>query len=602
MRMYSIDSMAPIAGRRPRRRFPLTPVLLALALATCCTTQQASAHVIPMTDRQMVHFSDHVVVATVEGATSRWNERRDLIETVYTLRVDEGLKGTSPARITVSVPGGTLDGETQWTCLSTPLATGGKYLLFLGDLEQPALTPFTGGWQGIFRALPGPGGRLYAASGAAPAEPMKAGGRTVEFAELVAAVRGLIRDVEAAPLAESELRVAGKSGRSLPAKQYLPGTGRVTAAAALAASLPPTSLDSPEILPQTATDVSGDAPGQTTEAVFAGRRAATPGFEKSFYFHRASSPVVFNQLPDYFDFAPHDQYMMAYWNKYADVFRVYTSPTDTWRFGDGVFDITGFPDNSQMNQQFGRGWGVGVLAVTYSRFDSSTGPIVESDVAMNPAYDWTTDNNLATTTNSQVYSFDHVILHELGHTWGLQHPWEYQDVWWDSVMNYTSQPFMQTRLCADDVQGIRSAFPGVSLHDIALYSYTTQDVPGDNNPAYTATRPGTTSVRAGAKLGLSGPIRLENLGTDVVTNPSVEVYLAPQRSSFTGAVRIKTSKFNMKAQPLSVWHLSFAAMTVPKSVKPGTYYLAFFVRDTKDKYQNNNSTWTVYGATVTVTR
>ena len=43
-----------------------------------------------------------------------------------------------------------------------------------------------------------------------------------------------------------------------------------------------------------------------------------------------------------------------------------------------------------------------------------------------------------------------------------------------------------------------------------------------------------------------------------------------------------------------------SSLTVPKSVKAGTYYLAFFYRDSLDKYQNNNSAWSNYNVKLQV--
>src|SRR4029077_96588 len=114
----------------------------------------AHAHVTPLTERQVAAGSPHVVVAVVEEARSRWNESRTLIVTDYSLRVEDRLRGDAPERITLTIPGGTVDGETHDTCVSTPLATGARYLLFLQDLDRPSLVPITGGWQGAFRERP----------------------------------------------------------------------------------------------------------------------------------------------------------------------------------------------------------------------------------------------------------------------------------------------------------------------------------------------------------------------------------------------------------------------------------------------------------------
>lgn len=121
---------------------------LAAALTLLCATS-LSAHVIPLTPRQQVETADHVVVAVVEAASPRWSGR--LIVTDYDLRIEDSLRGETPERIRITLPGGTIGGETHGTCLAMPLETGARYLLFLGDLDRPGLSPLVGGALGEIR-------------------------------------------------------------------------------------------------------------------------------------------------------------------------------------------------------------------------------------------------------------------------------------------------------------------------------------------------------------------------------------------------------------------------------------------------------------------
>lgn len=161
-----------------RSGFASLPGLVSAALlASACLAVPASAHMVPLTDRQLAEGSSQVVVATVEGARSRWNQQRTLIFTDYTLRVEDRLRGTAPERITLSIPGGTVDGETHDVCLATPLTAGARYLLFLQDLGRSQLVPITGGWQGAFREGDGTRGKS-------------------RFSDLVASARRLLAEVE----------------------------------------------------------------------------------------------------------------------------------------------------------------------------------------------------------------------------------------------------------------------------------------------------------------------------------------------------------------------------------------------------------------------
>jgi hypothetical protein len=228
--------------------------------------------------------------------------------------------------------------------------------------------------------------------------------------------------------------------------------------------------------------------------------------------------------------------MMGYWNVYASsLFRVYQNPSGTWAWGNGVNDIAGFPPDTDMISQFGSAWGDNVLAITYSRwFDN--GPIVESDIAVNPHFSWTTDEALATEAASPAQSFRQALLHELGHSWGLQHPWETQRVWWDSVMNYSPKIFRITKLFSDDTGAVRSAYPGTAIHDGLLSAYRTDFSAVGNSATYTASEPTSTVVPAGGSFQMSQAITVENVGTDDLVNPVVEVYLTPQRISFDHSI------------------------------------------------------------------
>ncbi|GAG76591.1 unnamed protein product, partial [marine sediment metagenome] len=148
------------------------------------------------------------------------------------------------------------------------------------------------------------------------------------------------------------------------------------------------------------------------------------------YEHRAKNvPIVYNPLPDDGGLISlHDQYQMSYWNTYADIYQVMTA-TGNWAWENGRYDQAGFVNNATMIAQFGEGWGATTLAVCWSRWDY-TGFSIEADIAMNPAYSWTV-NDYSTYYNSNLFNADRTLLHEIGHSWGLQHQWTTL-----SVMNY----------------------------------------------------------------------------------------------------------------------------------------------------------------------
>lgn len=507
-------------------RRELLAALVLFTLLILLTPSALGAHVAQMSGRELAAASPNVVVAVVEGREVRWNDTRNLLMTDYTLRIEERLRGETPERLTLTMPGGTLGDITDDVCTTVHLEPGARYLLFLGDLDRPRLSPIVGARQGVFRDRAG-------------------------FGEIVAAARTLVEKTPLAP------RLAIQEDASLPAKAWKPpargGMGSVRAP-----------------------------------------------FD---YVQPAQRPIVVDPLPAGSPFSPVDQHQLAYWNVYAgDLFRIAENPSLTWAFANEVFEIAGFPTDEQMKEQFKVTWGdIGenVLGVAFVR--RRNGVVVEADAALNPARAWTLDPIVATTRGG-AYSFKEVITHEIGHMWGLKHPFERQDAWWDSVMQYKSKVFYLGTIYADDAMAVRSAFPpGVSIRDGLVSSYVTYwEGPDAELATYVPAIPRSANAKAGAGFNLNGPIKIENVGTVPLANPKIEVYLVPKRFTFQGAVLVKRVRVQGTLKPGATRQVNVGKIKIPASVPPGSYWLGYYLRDSKDRYQANNGAWSNQDVTLTV--
>lgn len=493
---------------------PLAAVLSSLSLSP------AAATVARLSGPELAAGSPHVVVAVVEDAHGRWE--KSLIVTEYSLRIEERLRGDSPDRVTVSIPGGTVGGETHETSVSFPLEVGARYLLFLGDLGRPTLTPVTGAWQGVFRE-----------------------DDPVSFSGIVDAARALVE------------------GRPVPA---------------LAAA----------------------------EGPAAGLAAPRPREEKYTLGTLAVPPVSFSvALPADSPFVPVFERQLATWNVYGgDLFRL--SPgTATWAYGNGVFDFAGFPTDAQMNAQVGRTWGAGAISFVTGRVQN--GQLVEADIALNPAQRWTLDAGEATRPGAPLL-FQDAVLGALGIAWGLRspfevpgNPFEFQEVWWDSVLNIRAQQYRLATLFADDTAAVRKAFGGVPLRDGAISSYTVART-GLFMPDYVPTGPSLSAVRPGRSFNVPRRIKIENTGTVPLSKLTVDVYLTPSRFSLQGAILVKKLRPAGTIQRGDVLNVTPGRLTVPASAPAGTYFLAFVLKDGKDVYPANNTAWSDYNVTVRVVR
>jgi hypothetical protein len=584
-------------------------LVVCLGLAAFVFPPVLAAHVELMSVTEITAAAPSIVVATVEGRRSRWNDLHTLILTDYTLHVEERLRGTLPDRITVTLPGGTLDTVSDDTCISVRLEPKARYLLFLGELHHSTLGPVIGAEQGVFREVVGAarGARAsVSATLAAPGSssvPLLFHGTPVSFKDFVVAVRSLAARIPLAP------RPVSPAALALPAKAWSPGApspagGRpLPPLAAPAASLPG--------FPALPAGLEAGAPGRVEVAEIAEAESTAPrpasGLPpgKFLYHELAPRPVVINPLVDS-PFSPWDQYQMAHWNRYGgDLFRVSASPTATWAYQNGVSDIVGFPDDATMKRQFDYDWadlGQGVLAVAFVRREE--GVVVEADLAFNPHKRWTLDDLAATSRPDSDFAFKEVVLHELGHAWGLWHPWDDEEwVTWDSVMNYKPRQYYVAALFADDTAAVRRAFPpGVPIRDGLISSYVTVRDPILVIPDYATPRPTPATVRAGGPFDLAGPIKIENVGTVALLNPAVEVYLTPARLSFDGALLVQRAKVSKKVPPGGTLQVKLKGLKVPRGAAAGTYYLAYLLRDPKDAYQGNNAAWSLDGFTLTVTR
>jgi hypothetical protein len=584
--------MSCVSGPRCRGLSVRAASLFCLALPVLVSPPVLTAHVELMSVRELAAASPGIVVATVEGRQSRWNELHTLILTDYTLRVEERLRGTAPDRLSITVPGGTLEGVSDDTCVSVRLQPGARYLLFLGDPDHSTFMPILGAEQGMFREVPGP--RTTFAAGGASLVPLTFKGRPVTFRDFVEAVRSLAARIPLAPRSSP----AAQAAPVLPAKTWSPDAPPAPIAGSLLPRAAPEAV-MPPLPVEGAQETSRIL--EVTTAV--STRPRPPATGKFLYHELAPRPVVVNPLADS-PFSPWDEYEMAYWNLYGgDLFRVSASPTPFWAYRNGVSDIAGFPDEATLKRQFGYGWsdlGEGVLAVTFTRREE--GVLVEADVAFNPQKSWTIDDLAATGGQEKIFSFKEVMLHELGHVWGLNHPWDEEEwVSWDSVMNYKSRIYYVAELFADDTAAVRSAFsPGVPIRDGLISSYVTVRNEIFVIPNYQPALPSPATVRAGGGFGLTGPIKIENVGTVPLANPQVEVYLTPARLSFDGAVLLKRIKIRGKITSGGTQQVKLSGFKVPRKTPAGIYYLAYVLRDPKDAYQGNNTAWGQDGSTVTV--
>jgi len=327
-----------------------------------------------------------------------------------------------------------------------------------------------------------------------------------------------------------------------------------------------------------------------------------PGSVKLVVRNPPVAPITFNPLLPGSPFYKEDQKQMAYWNVYArNLFRIAPNPSPTWAFGNGVFDMAGFPANEQMRQQFGREWGQGTSLTAWMIRD---GHVVEADIAFNPAFEWTLDDDAATRQGGPL-SFKDAVLSSLGAAWGflpfsLEGGISLTPVSRDSVINLKAQPFRLATLFAEDARAVRSTYPGTSLRDGVISPYST--APAPLTPFYVPVAAAVSSARAGSSFNLVNAVKVENAGSVDFANPTVDLYLVPKRFSLEGSIFLKRVRLRGTVRSGEARNLVLGQVTLPASVPAGSYYFAFVLGVPKDGYPANNRAWSNPDVKITVTR
>jgi hypothetical protein len=580
MKEHDETARAAFATRYFRGKMVMWMLNAALA-SGLCGVATAQELMLPKTLPDLVAESDWITVADLVGAQPRRNARGNLIVTDYRFRVAQTLEGMPPgSEFVVTQGGGTLAGETHAISDTADLEVGQRYLVFVRPGRGEMFAPFVGGAQGVY---------LLSNDGKA----MSLGGdrRKLDGTALIDQVRGLANLRGSAPARAPR---PGTATETYPAKSFLP----LALTQPLSATLQAAPIaESERAVPAAPQSASNGASSATLAA--ASTNDSGPGIDY-YYEHRITPPAVINNFPHDWYWWPEDEYQMSKWNQYGgDVFHVYETPTGDWAWGNDRFDLAGWPSNDDMIAQFGEGWGADTLGITYKRWFGDD-PIIEADTALNPAYCWTLDDRAGLNRDDACWGFRQTMLHELGHSWGLKHPWEFQQVWWDSVMNYSPKNERYPQLFADDTNAVRTAFAGPGIHDALISLYTTAlGTADDQGSVYTPTQLSSLSLRHGDDIAawIGNQFKIENLGTDDIVNPNVQFWLSQQRLSWDAGEAYLGAGSYISVPVFSTYTYWMPSLPIPATTATGNYWFAAYLPDA-DGNMNNNSAWADENVTV----
>ena len=560
------------------RTLALGVLLAAVAPAVLAT------EVVPLTLAETVKEAEAIVVGTVTLAESRWgDDSRRWIVTDYTVLLEDVVHRSQTSEtigmtLVLTYWGGTMGDERQGIADLEVPAIGQRVILMLRkNWSEKGFTPTVGFNDGLYRV--GGNGKVTEANGQElirsggsigrrSERGRQPGGEAVDLETFLAWLRSNIGAIKAAPPAPP------RGGTpNVPDDRVVPGAGKRPDLTGNRAEGPEKK---PEANPQTAI---GPSPNNTSDSNSLLRRPApltTDGAPRRVLAptlnytsnRQARLPIVVNNFPDSFaPWSPEDEYLMSNWNYYADVFRVYATPSNTYGWPDGIFDLAGWPSSEDLASMYGSGWGSNTVGICFYRWDGD-GWIVEADIALNPAFAFTLDDEWVY-DGTYAQGFRQVMAHELGHMHGLEHNFSYL-----SLMNYLPSYFRAFGLpYADDAEGIRAEYPGsaATVSDLAIYFYYAS---GYQSADFSVSSSGVI----GETISI-GNFNVENVGTTTIAAPTVEWYLTTQRNFsgdyyYLGSTTYPSLPRFTYFDPTTMYEV----FTVPQYIPPGAYYISAYIR------------------------
>jgi hypothetical protein len=514
-------------------------------------------------------------------------------------------KGTT---VTLSFWGGTLGRQTQGIVGAPTMEQGNSYVLMLapGWAKSVRFSPLVGFHQGFFPVVTYDGRRdvvvdhfgrpLYALGGGKIVGPEKAL-RAKTLAEPLT-LPDFVRELRVALPRLRGNRSTVAQDRAETPRAVVPGVrvrpfgsplrlapGRATGYHEPRGSHGKDLMDLPAVRARLGRAESRvAAPPLAAPTTAAPRAGATPPSEASpapdrdqskfAAFGRCRTPIVVNPLPDaQTPWSPVDQECMGLWNfSVKGLFAVLDQPHTPGQWGDGVFDIHGFLDDAQLQERFGALWAPDIVAATFYALEG--GQIIEADIALNAAVNWTLANEEVLDGGS-ANSFRWVMSRELGHMAGLAD--SAVDL---AVMSAPPAPYRAFSIpFTDDAEGVRRLYPSlvVPRRDLAIYLFQSAGGRDWKDAMFPA------ECRAGSPIRVS-QFTLSNAGTEPVDQPRVVLGFKADRRLEGDLHPAAEVTFRGTLQPFQFFSPDsvLVEFEVPRDIPPGDYYLFAALPDEKE--------------------
>ncbi|UCG48779.1 MAG: hypothetical protein JSU94_03175 [Phycisphaerales bacterium] len=306
-------------------------------------------------------------------------------------------------------------------------------------------------------------------------------------------------------------------------------------------------------------------------------------------------PIVMEQVPETWPSYNENFIGMNLYNRFVEIYKY---KDDDGSFGDNYeSEFCGFATNDQLDNVYDSSWGTAIAKIFCWIWYGDCGEIIEADILFRAGLDWRYNPAETIDVNDTVL-YRPVLLHELGHSWGLELNAcgkEYYNYNKASVMHRYYHHLVEDGegLHQVDVYALRDIYKSQrtikEITDIGVESYY-----ADSNLVNATTD--AESYRIGDSLTVQN-ITVENMSSGDVPNVRLRLYLSED-------THISTSDHLMGQWPNDYfqWPTFFVygywtgdlTTTVP-TVPSGQYYVGMIVTIggdsyAMDDYSGNNRT------------
>ena len=303
-----------------------------------------------------------------------------------------------------------------------------------------------------------------------------------------------------------------------------------------------------------------------------------------------------------------NEWSMAEFNYYLDLHR-YIATDGTWGAPNGTDELAGFTTSSTLNSVYGpgSGWGPSTLAVNWTWTVGDCTEILEADIHMNPAYTWRYTFEDAFQGSSTEYFYDPIMMHEIGHSLGLERNTCNEDYLFDrnTIMSAGSNDFVETgrglhrrdawvlRQVYDENQGQATT---IQRTDMGVESWYM-----DGNIENGSIIPST--VQQGDTITMRDLV-VENISTWDVSNVRVRCFFSTNMTISEHDHQSDTSYYEWATFDYDTDTRVDLDWKVPNDLPPGDYYVGVIVTYNGSNYRSdgvwgNNATFFPDKITVT---